>query len=113
MLRNNEPYRYAQPKTVEAKFTRLRIRAGGARKKGGLVKGLPRPSTYATGGTRLVSALDSVYVNNQLPPISILAAGERTMLESIDVADYAASIRQSKRIRRKTGQAASTSSTVA
>ncbi len=112
MLRNNEPYRYAQPKTVEAKFTRLRIRAGGARKKGGVVKGSPRPSTYGTGRTRLIPALDSIYEDNHLPPLSAFRPGERAMLESTDVTDYAWSIRQSQRIRCKTGEAASTSSTV-
>ena len=33
MLKNKEPYRYAQPKTVEAKLSRLRIRATGRKER--------------------------------------------------------------------------------
>jgi transposase len=39
MLKNNEPYRYAQPRATQAKLSRLRIRATGSRKKGGFAKG--------------------------------------------------------------------------
>jgi len=35
MLKNNEPYRYAQPKTLQAKLSRLRILATKQKRKGG------------------------------------------------------------------------------
>ena len=46
ILKNNEPYRYAQPKTIQAKLSRLRILATKQKRKGGLVKGQPRPEQY-------------------------------------------------------------------
>ncbi|HLI86797.1 MAG TPA: IS110 family transposase [Bryobacteraceae bacterium] len=100
MLKNNEPYRYAQPKTVAAKYSRLRVRVTAARKRGG-GKGQKRPATYGTGKrTRAVPALDQVYAAEGLPALASVAAGERAMLERHRVADYAAHIRQSHRVPR-------------
>ena len=48
MLRNNEPYRYAQPKSTETKLQRLRVAATGRRKPGPR-KGTARPASYGTG----------------------------------------------------------------
>src|SRR5262249_27707603 len=39
MLKNNEPYRYAQPRATEAKLSRLRLKGGGERRRGGAAKG--------------------------------------------------------------------------
>ncbi len=71
MLKNNEPYRYALPATTEAKFSRLRIRAGGGKKKGGIAKGSPRPANYGQGRTRAIPALSAVYADNGLPARSL------------------------------------------
>ncbi|HEX4227672.1 MAG TPA: IS110 family transposase [Bryobacteraceae bacterium] len=102
MLKNNEPYRYAQPKTVEAKLSRLRVRATGQKKKGGLGKGQPRPANYGSGvRTRAVPSLDRIYANEQLPPIAALKNGEQTMLANQGVATYAASVRKTDRVPRR------------
>ena len=45
MLKNNEPYRYAQPKTVEAKYSRLRVRVTGQKRKTGSRTRSVRPAT--------------------------------------------------------------------
>ena len=39
MLNNNEPYRYAQPRSTETKLARLRVRASGEIRRGGTPKG--------------------------------------------------------------------------
>ncbi len=71
MLRNNEPYRYAVPKNLQAKFDRLRVGVTGERKRGGYAKGSKRPDNYGTGvHTRAVPSLDQVYASNDLPPIA-------------------------------------------
>ena len=49
VLKNNEPYRYAQPRTTEAKFSRLRVRATEVRRQGGNPKGQPRTKAYGSG----------------------------------------------------------------
>ncbi len=49
MLKNNEPYRYAQPQVVAAKLSRLRVRAGGAKRRTGPAPGSGRPAGYGTG----------------------------------------------------------------
>ena len=41
ILTNGEPYRYAQPALHQAKLARIRIRATGERKRGGVPKGTP------------------------------------------------------------------------
>jgi transposase len=48
LLTKHEPYRYAQPARTQAKLARIRIRATGERKKGGVPKGSPvHPNTRA------------------------------------------------------------------
>ena len=42
MLQNQEPYRYAQPRTTQAKFSRLRLRARGAVRVGHRTPATPR-----------------------------------------------------------------------
>jgi transposase len=98
MLVHNEPYRYAQPQTVAAKFDRLRIRATGKRRRGGTPKGSPRPAAYGCGRTRAVPALDAVYAGEQLPPLAAPGAGESNMLEIHGVSSFAAAVHQARRV---------------
>jgi transposase len=100
MLKNNEPYRYAQPKTVEAKYSRLRVRVTGQKRRTGS-KGQKRSDSYGSGKrTRAVAALDSLYARENLPALRPFTAGEQAMLERHRVADYAAHIRQNHRVPR-------------
>ena len=104
MLQNQEPYRYAQPRTTQAKFSRLRLRARGARRPGGLPKGSPRPAAYGSGvRTRTVPSLDAIYASEDLPPIAQPKPGERAMLEAHGVSNFAQDVRKSKRIPRSSG----------
>jgi len=101
MLNNNEPYRYAQPKTLQAKLSRLRILATKQKRKGGLVKGQPRPAQYGNGRTKAVPGLDDLYAAEGLPPLSIqVKPGERAMLESQGLTAHAVAVRLPKRVAR-------------
>jgi len=101
MLKNNEPYRYAQPKSTQAKMSRLRIRVTGKRRKGGLAKGSKRPAAYGTGqGTRAVPSLDEVYAAEGLPPIAGTRPGEQRMLEREGLLEVARGVRECKREAR-------------
>ncbi len=100
MLKNNEPYRYAQPRSTETKLARLRVAAGGERRVSGVPKGTPRPSNYGTGkGTRHVPSIHEVYQKESLPPIAP-PPGEKKTIERTKVKSYVASISQSQRIAR-------------
>jgi transposase len=97
MLKNNEPYRYAVPSTTAAKFARLRIRATGAKRKGGLKKGEPRPAQYGKGRTKAIPALGSVYVAEQLPALPDPAAGEQRLLDRDQLTGWAAGLHRPER----------------
>lgn len=81
VLSSGEPFRYAQPKSLQAKFSRLRIRATGKRRRGGVAKGTPRSPQYGHGRTRAVPSLPQVLAENGLPGVAPLSKGERVMLE--------------------------------
>lgn len=102
MLKNNEPYRYAQPKTVDAKLSRLRIKATGVKKKTGGNKGQKRSATYGSGvQTRAVKSVDAVYSEENLPALPPLKPGEAKMLATQGVTAYTDKIRQAHRVPRK------------
>lgn len=80
VLSSGEPSRYGIPKTLEAKYARLRVRATGKRRVGGIAKGSPRTSQYGRGRTRAVPSLPQVLEQNGLPAVASLNTGERSML---------------------------------
>jgi transposase len=101
MLKNNEPYRYAQPKTIQAKLSRLRILATKQKRTGGFPKGQPRTPQYGKGRTKAVPALDQIYAAEGLPAIAVeLKPGERKMLEQHGVASHANAVRTARRVPR-------------
>ena len=96
MLKANEPYRYAQPQTVEAKLEQLRVTATGEKRKRGYAKGTPRPATYGSGQrvTR-VRSLGQVCERIALPPPKGLAAlprAEQRMLEQSGTLEFVQTI---------------------
>ena len=84
MLKNNEPYRYAQPAATEAKLSRLRVRATGARRKTGPAKGSAPAANQGTGQrSRTARSLPEVYAAEGLPAATAperLPAGEERAL---------------------------------
>jgi len=81
VLRSGEPFRYALPRSLQTKYARLRVRATGQRRRGGVAPGTPRSSQYGHGRTRAVPSLPQVLQENGLPEIAPLSKGERMMLE--------------------------------
>ncbi|NOX55508.1 MAG: IS110 family transposase [Planctomycetes bacterium] len=81
ILTKREPYRYAVPRSTEAKLARLRVRATGERRRGGVPKG-QKATAKRPGGSRTIKSLDRVYASEGLPPREPLPAGEQRMLRS-------------------------------
>lgn len=110
MLTRNEPYRYALPKSTQAKLSRVRLQAGGPRKKGGFAKGSNRPEQYGAGQpTRGIPSLDQVYAAEQIPPAQELAPGEQSMLARAGLTEFARDIHRSKRVPRRLPSAGASS----
>ena len=101
ILKNNEPYRYAQPKTLQAKLSRLRILATGQKRKSGPAKGQPRTQQSGKGRTKAGPGLDDLYNTEGLPPLSTpTKPGEQAMLERQGLAAFAAAVRVPRRVPR-------------
>jgi transposase len=104
MLKNNEPYRYAQSRTVDEKLSRLRVRATGKRHKTGPKKGQPPSPNRGTGRkTRNLPGLNSIYTQAGLPPIQPLKPGELKMLHQSGSADFAAAVLADRRVEKRVG----------
>jgi len=109
MLKNNEPYRYAQPRLTQDKLARLRIKVTGTRRKTGPRKGQPPSPAYGTGKrTRTELALQTVYEQEQIPAATSyerLKSAERRMLKQNDIDNFAQAIQRpqtTERIRSRT-----------
>ena len=107
MLKHNEPYRYAQPLATSAKLSRLRIKAGGKRRRGGNPKGCGRHPNYGTGQrVRRVAPLQEVYQSEGLPaplPLDELPPGERRMLQESGTLEVVEQFRKPQTRRRCDG----------
>jgi len=102
MLKNNEPYRYAQPLPTERKLQALRTKGGGQRRKPGTQKGKPRPPNYGTGtSTRRLPGLQALYDAEGLPQTKPLKPAEKRMLKETRTARFADKIQREQRIPRK------------
>jgi transposase len=102
VLSSGEPFRYAQPKSLQAKFSRLRVRATGQRRRGGIPKGTPRSAQYGHGRTRAVPSLPQVFAENGLPQNTPLAKGERIMLDLKKLDTFYSELQQPSRIEANT-----------
>lgn len=106
MLRNNEPYRYAVPRSTDTKLARMRVKATGERRQTGLPKGQPRPKAYGSGvRTRTVPALDTIYEREGLPPIAPLSDGELRMLRQQKGLKHLAQTSRPQRLPRRAAAA--------
>lgn len=102
MLRNNEPYRYAQPQLTQTKLAALRVAATGQRHTSGPAKGTPRSGNYGTGrgGLRRIPALAEVYDQEALPavtPLRALPPGELRNLRAAAALGFVRDIQQPRR----------------
>lgn len=109
LLKKNEPYRYAEPRATEAKLSRIRVRATGARRKRGPAKGGGRATTYGTGvRTRTFKAIDAVLAAENLPPRSTAPTGEQKFLEREGLSQAVAALAQPVRTPRRRADASAT-----
>src|SRR5919109_825051 len=102
VLSTGEPFRYALPKSLEAKYSRLRVRATGQRRRGGVGKGTPRSPRYGLGRTRAVPSLPQVLAQNDLPQIPPLVRGEKIMLEKKKLEGFYRELQTPSRIEANT-----------
>src|SRR5262245_16208951 len=105
MLKSNEPYRYAQPQTVEYKLEQLRVMVTGEKRKRGYAKGTPRAATYGSGQrVERIRSLGRVCERSALPPPKGLAAlplAEHRILEQSGTLEFVHAIQHEKLIIRQ------------
>lgn len=94
MLKNNEPYRYALPRSTEEKLSKLRIAATGDRRHTGVAKGHKSTAQLAPGvHSRAVKSLPDLYASEGLPALSLPAKpAERRMLQDHHAEEFAESV---------------------
>ena len=68
-------------------MARLRVRATGERRRGGVPKG-QKATAKRLGGSRTIKSLDRVYASEQLPARQPLPAGEQRVLRSQKLTDF-------------------------
>jgi len=91
MLITGEPYRYAVPKTTEAKLAKLRVKATRARRKGGSAKGT-KCQAKLPGGSRTIKSLAAACQSEGLPLPRPLSPGEQRTIEQTECATFVAQI---------------------
>jgi len=82
MLKNNEPYRYAQPVATAHKLARLRTQATGQKRRSGPSKDASEKRRVGT-RTRTVPSLPDIYQREGLPdcrPLASLPKGEHRII---------------------------------
>jgi transposase len=103
MLRNNEPYRYAQPRATEAKLQRLRVKATGQRRKPGCSQGTRGIPKVAPGvKTYTIKPLAQIYQEEGLPSMAPCSAGEARAIRKAAVSAYVKSLAKHQVIPRGT-----------
>ncbi|NLX22428.1 MAG: IS110 family transposase [Phycisphaerae bacterium] len=117
MLAHEEPYRYAVPQSTEAKLAKLRVKATGKRRVGGVAKGQKVVATRPghAGGTRRIRALSEVCEVEGLPAPKPLSSGEQRTVRSADCETFVKTIAEQqlvdRRSTRKSAQAGDHDST--
>jgi transposase len=78
MLTTGEPYRYAIPRTTQTKLSRLRVKATGQRRRGGVPKGQKAMASQPgqAGGSLTIRSLGEVCQSEGLPEPKTLSPGE-------------------------------------
>ncbi len=104
MLIAGEPYRYAIPKSTEAKLLRLRVKATGQRRKGEHPNGT-KSVAKLPGGSRTIRSLSEVCRSEGLPAPRELSPGEHRTVAACDCKGFVATIAQPQVVPRRTGKA--------
>jgi transposase len=107
LLTKREPYRYAEPRSVEAKLSRLRVRTTKVKRKTSM-RGTSRPASYGSGAeTRVVKSIDTVLASESLPARSEAPLGEKTFLSLTGLDAVVAEYTQLRRLPRNRSRSAS------
>ena len=110
MLKSNEPYRYAIPRSTETKLAKLRVKATGQKRKSGTPKGT-KGQALLPGGGRTIKSLAAVCQTEGLPRPRELAAGEKRTIEAAGCETFVAQVTAAQVVpraarRRQTATAA-------
>jgi transposase len=100
MLKNNEPYRYALPKSTETKLAKLRVKATGKRRKSGPGKGV-KCKAKLPGGSRTIKSLAGLCTSEGLPAPQPLSAGERRTVAAAECEPFVAEIAAAQVVPRR------------
>jgi transposase len=103
MVVTGEPYRYALPRTTETKLSRLRIRATGQRRVGGVPKGQKATPTQPgqAGGSRIIKSLAAACQREGLPPPRALSPGEQRTVQQAGCQQLVATIGREQVVPRR------------
>ncbi len=100
MLKNNEPYRYANPATTQQKLSRLRVAVTGKIRKPEHKGRRPGVKNGANPPSRLVPSLERVCRQEGLPPVhgfEQLPVAEQRVLKTMGVIDFVQQLRTHRR----------------
>lgn len=100
MLVTGEPYRYAIPRSTEAKLARLRVKATGVRRRGGSPKGT-KATAKLPGGSRTIRSLPEVCQSEGLPAPKPLSAGEQRTVRAAGCEAFVTQIAQTQVVPRR------------
>lgn len=101
MLKNNEPYRYANPATTQQKLYRLRVAVTGKIRKAEHKGRRPGVKNGANPPSRLVPSLERVCRQEGLPPVhgfEQLPVAEQRVLKTMGVIDFVQQLGTDRRI---------------
>lgn len=100
LLKHNEPYRYAIPKSTEAKLAKLRVTATGARRKSGSPKGT-KCAAKLPGGSRTIKPLAEVCRIEGLPQPTPPPPGERRTVRAAGCEEFVVQIGRERLVPRR------------
>ncbi len=101
MLKNDEPYRYAIPRSTETKLARLRVRVTGRKRRGGVRRG-QKAAAKLPAGSRTIKSLDRIYAEEGLPARrQQLPPGEAKMLEQTATSSFVHSTQHDQLVPRR------------
>jgi transposase len=103
MLKSNEPYRYALPRSTETKLARLRVKASGQRRQGGSPQGV-KCTAKLPGGGRTIKSLAGVCASEGLPTPLPLSPGEQRTVRESACAEWVAQIAAPQVVPRRSRQ---------
>ena len=102
LLKTGEPYRYALPRATEDKLRKLRIAAGGEKRRGGLGEGIDPRTARASGEKgRTQRSLPQVLASEGVPAASPAPAGEQRHVAELKLDEFVSDLQQPKVIPRR------------